>query len=182
MTEIQNSSNFELMIDKKSKDFLSTESETVNLKLGQFLIYQNVDNKLKYFVVSQLTQDELADGWKLILPTKRGYSTVHHFSVYLSQLPSYLWPKVNFNTRNTESNYYNKIHDKIYEYSVKKSKHDNDVLRLYRELNKVSPNKQLIDYLYHSLEVNHVKGWLMIRARNFVKSKSRRTASLEARN
>jgi hypothetical protein len=149
-----------------------TESETVNLKLGQFIVYEYVDNKLEPFVVSQLSQDELAEGWKLVLPSKKHYSTIHHFSVYLSQLPSHLWTKVHFNVKNDESNYYKKIKDNIYEYSVKRSKYDYDVLRLYRELNKVSPNKQLIDYLYHSLEVNNVRGWLMLRAKQYLKSRT----------
>lgn len=132
-----------------------------HLKLGQFQVFLNIDGVLTPQLVNTLSQKEIADGWKLVLPTRYNNSTVHNFNIYLSQLPPHLWNKLNYNVYNNVEN--KKIHDNIYQYSIKKTKHDNDIYKLYNELLKNVPDKHVIRDLYNYLNENHVNGWLMYR-------------------
>jgi hypothetical protein len=139
-----------------------TETITVNrednFKLGKFQVFLNIDGIKTPQLVNTLSQKDIADGWNLVLPTKYNHSTIHHFNIYLYQLPPHLWGKLNYNVENK------KICDNIYQYSIKQTKHDNNVLKLYSELLKKYPNKYVVTKLYNYLEENHISGWLMMRA------------------
>jgi hypothetical protein len=137
------------------------------LKHGQFYIYQknkkNQDNKI---IVNPLTQEEIADKWIQVLPKVRKNSTIHHFSLYLSQLPHHLWNQLRVDNMNPDS--YIKIKDRIYTYTVKMSKHDNEIWKLYM---LVKSNKQNIDEIAQQFKVlqnARVKGWLMILAHRLI--------------
>ena len=116
-------------------------------------------------IVKPLNQEELADGW-LQVPYQRK-DMIHHFSIYLSQLPMNLWSKVQ-RTYSTERNsdYYKKIKVGNYHYTIKYSSSDELIIELYK--NVMSNNTDKIREIYKKLDENRVKGWLMIRARKMI--------------
>jgi hypothetical protein len=148
---------------------LSTEIPEPNqLKLGHFEAKFKTDTEeTVVYNVGPLTQQELADGWKLILPRPNKNSVFHHFNVYLSQLPSHLWNKLHY----FNNEYYDDVDDKIYTYSVRKSLSDPLLFKLNKLLNV--PYSQFYHYdklktLYDELYKNHVKGWIMIRTKQLL--------------
>ena len=135
-----------------------------NLKHGQFKVKsKNTDGDMVETVVNSLNQEEMADGWRLVLPRKQSNSTVHHFSVYLSQLPEHLWKYLS-KSNNENDEHYLPINDNIYQYSVKISKYDDEIQQLYNNIMNPYHDKNQIAQLYNHLEKQRVKGWLMIRA------------------
>ncbi len=143
-------------------------SNDSGLKHGQFKVYFNtLDNTPVEHVINPPTQEELAEGWQLVVPHKGKNSTIHHFSVYLSQLPPYLWKSLQ-KTWDDNSEQYKTIEDGIYQYSVKMSKHDDQIQQLYELVIKHYPNKSEVSKVYDYLEKQRVKGWLMLRAKNII--------------
>jgi hypothetical protein len=148
------------------------------LKLGQFRVklYNNKVNEgesnYHEHVVGLLSQEELAYDWRTVLPSRNKDSPVHHFSVYLSQLPPYLWSKLRQRVDKDGNKQYRLIKDNIYNYSVRHSNNDRTCMSLFEEMNKLSQyrNYKYMEELYKELEEERVKGWLMIRARNMLKS------------
>lgn len=153
---------------------MSTQNETLNyantqqdkpdtgLKHGQFCVYHHHNKEKNKVVVNPLTQDEIADGWRLVLPKARKNSTRHHHCIYLSQLPPHLWKRVRADLTNQGS--YQDIKDNIYTYTVKMSKHDNDVRTLHDLMQSACPNMEEIENKYRGLRHARVKGWVMTRA------------------
>jgi hypothetical protein len=147
----------------------SNQSKEHGLKHGQFKVkMKTVDNQYEEHVVDPLTQDEYADGWNLVLPKETKNSTTHHFSIYLSQLPPHLWNAVHLEYDRDGNEHYATIFDNIYNYTVKQSKTDNDVLRLYKQVSQNYPNLNKVEYLYKTLEQQRVKGWVMTRAKSLL--------------
>jgi len=136
------------------------------LKHGQFKVNMRFGEKeVRNCVIDSLTQDDYADNWRLVLPKVHYDSTIHHFSVYLSQLPPHLWNRLSKSYDFKGNMYYDTINDRIYQYTVKPSNHDEKILDLYREITKNHPDKRKIMPIYRYLEEQRVKGWIMIRAR-----------------
>jgi hypothetical protein len=141
------------------------ESQKVS---GQFTTYFKENGEMKEYVVSHPTQEELADGWNLVVPKVRKDSTQHHFSIYLSQLPSQYWRFLSMGVDNEGREYYKDIKDGIYTYSIKMSKYDNEIKELYNHLQKVNYDSRKLKKQYEKLLMNRVKGWVMIRARELL--------------
>lgn len=118
--------------------------------------------------ISPLTQNEIADGWNLVLPKNNNKTTTHHFSVYLSQLPVHLWKHLELVEDKNGSEHYKTIQDKIYYYSVKMSKYDDQIKELYNQVMSDTPSITRITELYNELEQNRVKGWVMIKAKEMI--------------
>ena len=119
------------------------------------------------YEVPKISQEELANGWKQILPkrqrlcqnldlSKSSLSEInaplnHEFDITLAELPPHLWNKPiikmylylnnTSDTDNTEENYYFTIYDKIFTYNVIKSRHYETIYNLYIELKKLFKNK-----------------------------------------
>ena len=123
---------------------------------------------MKEYVLNHLTQEELADGWNLVVPKVRATSTQHHFSIYLSQLPSQYWKFLSVGVDYEGREYYKDIKDGIYTYSIKMSKYDNDIKQLYNHLQKVNYDTRQLRKLYEKLLMNRVKGWIMIQTKNLL--------------
>jgi hypothetical protein len=138
------------------------------LKHGQFTAVFKTDKDSYTQTVSPLTQEDIAEGWRLVLPQRGNTATVHHFSVYLSQLPFHLWRDLKTNWNDEKQDHYLPINDGIYQYSVKTSPHDKDIKRLYRLSFNYHRNKDEIIRLYNHLEEQRVKGWLMIHVKNII--------------
>ena len=143
------------------------------LKHGEYkikLTHLDHNNKINLIdaVVKPLTQEELADGWLQVLYNQKK-EMVHHFSIYLSQLPMNLWSKVR-RTHTTDKNkdYYQKIKNSNYHYTIKYSSNDELILELYKNVMSKTSDLNKIRRLYKELDENRVKGWLMIRARRMI--------------
>jgi len=166
-------------VNKKNKN-------NCHLKLGQFVVSKIYTDNLQPnedIIVSPLTQTELADGWKLILPKKRKISTLHEFNINLVELPKHLWSKLKCydskqlykpppgledsiiepieNKKIINTKYYSKIIDKIYEYNINYNDSDDIALKLYKELLKINSNTQKIIEFYNILNEIKLKGWLL---------------------
>ena len=137
-----------------------------NFKLGQFKVRHLINDEKVNIVIDPLTQNDLADDWRLVLPKRHKTSTRHHFNIFLAQLPFYLWDKL-FKENNE---YYREIKDNIYYYSVKVSDTDHLVFRLYDLLHTQDYRVHLdeINKLYSSLYKDNVRGCLMIKAKNLL--------------
>lgn len=185
-----------------------------NLKLGQFVVSNyvsihessrtvpimnftnNGNDDVSSYIISPLTQDEIADGWQLVLPGANKKKPLHNFSIYLSQLPHHLWHKlkhetfygdddkyiykvldektgqeverVGYKSMSIYEDKYAIITDKIYSYYIKHSKHDKKVVKLYEEIMKDVPNKDVVRSLYNHLDKQRIKGWIMTRASQMI--------------
>jgi len=153
-------------------------SKISNIKLdfGQFIIKNGKKKKLKisniseksindipdYYIANPLSQTELAEGWKLLLPKNK--NIIHHFTINLLQLPSHLWKKI---IKYNEYDFI--IKDRIYEYSIIESEYNDTILNLYYELfiNKKKDYK-LINELYDILIDSKLKGWLLEYTKNII--------------
>jgi hypothetical protein len=150
----------------------ATQNQTMNaeqgLRHGQFRIQMKAseDNLIEH-VVEHLSQEDLAEGWRLVMPRVYQDSTIHHFSVYLSQLPPHLWKKLRLN-RNKHNGEYRTINDGIYQYTVKPSKNDKVIMELYNLVQSNYPDNSEITRVYRFLEEQRVKGWVMVKARNIL--------------
>jgi hypothetical protein len=136
------------------------------VKQGYFNVKMKSGNEMVNVTVPPLTQHELSDGWRLVLPRQTKKSYVHHFSIYLSQLPPHLWSKLRSSNMKMEN--YNTIKDNIYHYTVKKSNSDEALVELYHELMKTTPNKEVVTSCYSELEESSVKGWIMLKAKRYM--------------
>jgi hypothetical protein len=153
----------ETLIQETNSEIKQNEN---GLKHGQFKTTFKTSDKTFDYIINPPTQNDLAEGWRQVVPRKRKDSTIHHFSIYLSELPSYLWK--NLQTIDNNNEYYKVINDGIYQYSVKMSKHDGEIQKLYKLVMSQVLDKNQIYLLYDYLEKQRVKGWLMIRAKNII--------------
>ncbi len=147
----------------------SNQQKDPSLKHGQFKVkVKTIDDQYEEHIVDPLTQDEYAEGWNLVLPKETKKSTTHHFSIYLSQLPPHLWHAVRLEYDHEGNEHYSTIFDNIYNYTVKQSRSDNDVFKLYKLVCQNYPNLQKVEHLYKTLEQQRVKGWVMTRAKSLL--------------
>lgn len=127
------------------------------------------DETTKDVLIKPLSQEELADGWLQVKKVNK--KNIHHFSIYLSQLPMNLWNKIRRTyTLDENKEYYNKIKNGNYHYTIKKSINDDKIFELYKSIISKTPNYNSINNLYKELNENRVKGWIMIRANKIIKS------------
>jgi hypothetical protein len=142
---------------------MKTVEQEYRLKHGQFkVLIKTLNNNTISHIINPLTQEELSDDWQLVVPCQTKKTTIHHFSVYLSYLPSYLWKYLNKSL--IDNKQYKTINYGIYKYSIKISKYDNDIIKLYNLIIKQYSNKNQIKLLYNYLKNKQVNGWVMMRA------------------
>jgi hypothetical protein len=147
----------------------SSQQKDYSLKHGQFKVRMlTKDNQYEDHVVDPLSQDDYAEGWNLILPKETKKSTTHHFNIYLSQLPPHLWHALRLEYDEEKNESYSTIYDNIYNYTIKQSKSDADVFKLYNLVIQNYPNLNKVEHLYKTLEQQRVKGWVMIRAKSLL--------------
>ena len=140
------------------------------LKHGEYKIKMRrlaKNSEIEFFesIVKPLTQEDLANGW-LQVSNKSNKKIIHHFSIYLSQLPSNLWTKIKRTYLTVKnSDYYKKIKYNNYHYSIKYTNYDKKILELYKYLMMTKRLDLIkISELYKELNENRVKGWIMIYA------------------
>lgn len=130
-----------------------------------------MNNKSNTFV-KPLSQNELAQGWKLVVPrmkrvrkeqvdelgnnTVRVSSNVYRSKINLSQLPGYLWHKVKDGKT--------RITDKAHHYYIEPSSVDNEIKKLVGLLSRPYSveNTEQVKSLLEVLQENDVYGWPVI--------------------
>jgi len=136
------------------------------LPFGHFKVLLNENTEV---VIKPLNQDDIAEGWQLALPCVRKGQPVHHWSVSLAQLPPHLWCKYTKEYDEKGKDFYPIIKDRIYYYSVNQTKYDPILKSVYNEMAKGShADVSLMENLLKELD-NQVSGWLITRAKKFVK-------------
>jgi hypothetical protein len=174
------------------------DNKNINNKLGYFIIPLNiklVTSKFEkiLFQVKNISQEDIADGWQLIIPSKYKkykinnneqdddnaildkslYSNeIHHFNISLSELPPHLWnkpiiKKYLYSDDLDENNCFT-IQDKIYIYSINKTEDYEQIYSLYNEFNKIIKNNNYIINLYNYCYEHKIKGWLMIKVNKYI--------------
>ena len=144
------------------------ENNEAGLKHGQFYVNcKTENNKITRVLVDPLSQDDYVNGWRMILPKLHKNTTTHHFSIYLSNLPPHLWGRLYID----KDDFYKKINDNIYTYSVKISKYDNELLNLYKYVNhnvkRPYDIKKISEY-FGLLQEARIKGWIMTHSYNIL--------------
>ena len=168
------------------------DNKNINNKLGYFIVPLNIKSLSSnfekiLFQVKNISQEDIADGWKIILPSKykkykinnndtseeSSYNNqIHHFNISLSELPPHLWnkpiiKKYLYSDDLDENNCFTII-DKIYVYSINKTEHYEKIYSLHNEFNKYIKNNNYIIDLYNYCYENNIKGWLMIVVNKYI--------------
>lgn len=139
------------------------QMKDVGLKVGQFhCVIDNQD-----YIINPLSQDDIASGWQTVLPRVYKHSTIHHFNIYLSQLPPHLWSQYK-KFKSVEKPQIT-LHDRIYHYTIKQSKYDDNILALYNEVSRPYPKRAVISEIYNQLDNQKIRGWIMTRSRFYIK-------------
>ena len=125
-----------------------------------------INNKEEYY----LSQQQLADGWRKILPRtnlveveKDGKTIkerkIHYNEVTLAQFPPYL-----FKYLESGKEFY---YDSFFKFKVLKTEEDEKIMKLYNLLSKKYPSqeeKETIKTLGEFLESKNISGWMTIKA------------------
>ena len=140
------------------------------LKIGQFKVKMMDNEKEVDVIVNRLTPEEMADGWQQVLPHRKNKDDFYHFSVFLSQLPNHLFPRLRMipDAKAESGERWKTINDQIYQYSVKTTPHDAMILRLQKILQDSCHYRSEVEQLYQELTKAGVKGWLMLRAKKLM--------------
>ena len=127
-----------------------------------------VNNKKEHY----LTQQQLADGWRKVLPRsniveieKDGKTVkehkIHYNEVNLVQFPPYLFKYL----KSGKEIYY----DSFYKFKILKTEHDDTIMKLYHLLLKKYPSTEelnTIKTLGEFLKSKDITGWMTIKATN----------------
>jgi hypothetical protein len=133
-------------------------------------------------VINPLTQKDIAEGWRLVLPkvtstrvvlsygsrqiikNKKNYKI---FRINLSQLPEHLWDKLT--PKYEDCQYSHSVaKDNMYLYIVKDTPVDKEIRELYNYIFYQSYNKKMLNYMKNIitlLEDNNISGWVLLKAK-----------------
>lgn len=175
LNESDNDSDNELKIksDSKLKTKLKNkvEADVVNKqdrpkrKPNHFFIYNKKEQKIEE--VKYLSQKELSEGWRQVMPRMHNRKLLNNFSITLCFLPDYLWSSL-YKLKNNEGDYI--INDGARtRYTIIETNQDDIMINLYNELKKLHPdNETLLSYINELDESQH-NSWLVLRAKTFIK-------------
>ena len=124
-------------------------------------------NKAEYNEVKYLTQNELAEGWKQIVPNRVDKKLVNHFSVTLAFLPEQFWIRLK-KIRSSGDDSYKVIVDGITRYTIIETNQDDTMISLYYELLSNKPNINLLNKYINDLDVSQHTSWLVLRAKHYI--------------
>tara|TARA_Y100000590_G_scaffold80432_1_gene89314 strand:- start:4156 stop:4668 length:513 start_codon:yes stop_codon:yes gene_type:complete len=143
--------------------------------------------KTKTYTVSPLSQQELSNGWRLVLPKKKYINVTRKndnnedvvvrktnesfFKINLAQLPAHLFYKLNDIYRKGEFSQYT-ARDKCYVYIVNPTPVDNEIKILFRFCQLydngirqfTDEEKEKIRNSISIVNENEIKGWVIMRA------------------
>jgi len=124
-------------------------------------------NKGEYNEVKYLTQHELAEGWRQVVPTNCEKKLINHFSVTLAFLPEQFWRRLR-KVRSGGDDSYKIISDGITKYTIIETNQDDTMINLYNELLKKQPNGILLSKYITELDVSQHTSWLVLRAKHYI--------------
>jgi hypothetical protein len=140
------------------------ENKRRKLPFGHFKVLLGKEEH----IIKPLSQEAIAEGWQLNIPSYQAHQPVHHWSVTLAQLPPHLWSKLRVDYKDSKK-YIPIIKSGIYYYSINSTKDDEDLKSLYYELQKgYNANVDTIKDLLKNIDQD-INGWLIIRAKSFIK-------------
>jgi hypothetical protein len=142
----------------------STKTEPNKRKKDYFTIYNNETKTSEE--VKFLSQIELAEGWRQNIPSSSKKYIVH-FNVTLAFLPEHLWFKLKKINKNGEESY-KMIKDGLTRYTIDETNQDELMINLFREINKLHPNKKILQENIDSLDENQYTSWLVIRCKHYI--------------
>ena len=149
-----------------------------NISDSVYLKQVNIEYEKK--IVKLLSQKDLANGWRQVLPfpkstlkiIERNSKLINRKIKYyivqkinLSQLPEYLWNKLEINNLN-ENYKYKSVIDKVVKYNIIETPVDKEIIELKNILSSNSNNFTRIIELLQILEDNNINGWIIIRAKS----------------
>jgi len=142
-----------------------TKVEIPKRKPNHFFVFDKDTNK--YNEVKYLSQTELADGFRQVMPdyNSKVKKLMNHFSVTLCFLPEYLWTKLRY----VEDNY-KSIKDGSTLYSIVETNQDSTMIKLFSEITKLIPDKLVLEYLVNELDETQHNSWLVMKANNYLKT------------
>lgn len=132
-------------------------------KPNYFIIYDNALKKYKE--IKYISQSELAEGYRQIIPTSINKKLINHFSITLCFLPEYLWSRLKYINDN-----YKLIKDGISTYSIIETNQDELMINLYKEIKKHNPDPLILSHLKNEIDDTQYSSWLLLRTLNYLQT------------
>jgi hypothetical protein len=140
----------------------STTQDMPKKKLNHFLVYNKSSDK--YDEIKYLTQQDLASGWKQVMPKYTSKKLINHFNIILAFLPEHLWLKIKKTKMNRQIKYKNT------KYTISETNQDELMISLYEEISKQNPNKLILANLIDELDESLYSSWLVLRGKYFIEN------------
>ena len=147
-----------------------------------FIIDKDFNYDSKEVIVNPLSQNELADGWNLVIPRPqrkliyynrngrfimRKKKLFNYFKIDLSKLPESLWHKL---TPVYEEGIYSycTVKDNRFIYIVNPTVIDDEIRELVYLMNQLKFNTSRVMELLQILQDNDIHGWVVIKAKKLI--------------
>jgi len=134
-------------------------------KPNHFYVFDKKNNK--YNEVKYLTQNELAEGWKQVLPNRGNKKLINHFSVTLAFLPEQFWKKL-IKIKSNDTELYRVIVNGITRYTIIETNQDEIMINLFNELSFKNPDIKLLNKYVNELDTSQHSCWLVLRANHYI--------------
>jgi hypothetical protein len=144
---------------------MTSKVELPKKKPNHFYILNKQKNE--YTEVKYLTQHELAEGWRQIVPRANERKLVNHFSVTLAFLPEQFWKRLT-KIKSGSDELYKIIVDGITRYTIIETNQDNIMINLFNELSQKYINVLLLNKYINNLDVSQHSSWLVLRAKYYI--------------
>jgi hypothetical protein len=154
-----------LIMSTKQETSNNSKQEISKRKPNHFFIFNKPENKLQE--VKYLSQKELSEGWRQVMPKMNYKKLLNNFSITLCFLPEYLWSSL-YKKKNNEGDYI--INDgSRTRYTIIETNQDDIMINLFNELKKVHPDNDIITSYINELDESQHNSWLVLRAKTFMK-------------
>ena len=144
---------------------MTSKVEIPNKKLNHFYILDR--KKSEYIKVKYLTQQELAEGWRQIVPRTNEKKLVNHFCITLAFLPEQFWKKL-IKIKYDINDSYKIIIDGLTRYTIIETNQDDIMIKLFNELSQKYLNILLLNKYINDLDISQHTGWLVLRAKYYI--------------
>jgi hypothetical protein len=163
--KVKSKNKIDSKADSKSDNNIVQKQDRPKRKPNHFFIFNKTEQKLEE--VKYLSQKELSEGWRQVMPRMHNRKLLNNFSITLCFLPDYLWSSL-YKFKNNEGDYI--INDGARtRYTIIETNQDDIMINLYNELKKVRPdNETLLSYI-NDLDESQHNSWLVLRAKTFIK-------------
>ena len=163
--KVKSKNKIDSKADSKSDNNIVQKQDRPKRKPNHFFIFNKTEQKLEE--VKYLSQKELSEGWRQVMPRMHNRKLLNNFSITLCFLPDYLWSSL-YKFKNNEV-YYNINDGARTRYTIIETNQDDIMINLYNELKKVRPdNETLLSYI-NDLDESQHNSWLVLRAKTFIK-------------